>query len=90
MTPKHWRRYHSSPDGFMLHCKECTVKSIKNHYRKWYMRDVLERGQVGVKCLLWSEYCGVCPCPSETELEQCWRLEDSGPEYEDYPVTLGE
>jgi hypothetical protein len=83
-----WRRDSSTRDGWQARCKDCAKETTANHYRKWYARDVLERGETGVKCILWSEHCGECPCPSVDDLSNCWRLADTSPEYEDYPEPL--
>lgn len=83
LTAEYWRRYHKAPDGFIVHCKECTKKSIKAHYRKWYAKDVNKRGEVGVRCLLWAPSCGECE-----DWTTCWRLDDIDEKSEDYPVEL--
>lgn len=89
LNAKNWRKDKNTLDGWQPRCKPCASKNAKSHYRSWKTSDLLDRGRVGVHCLLWSDYCGMCPCKSIMDVSLCWRLEDSGgPEYEDYPVSL--
>jgi hypothetical protein len=90
LDAKHWRRASNSPDGFYSQCKDCTKKTLKEHYRKYTKIDVIERGVIGVKCLLWSPRCGVCPCTSEDDLSACWRLAKVNPDGDRYPVPLAQ
>ena len=70
-------------------CKLCKSRQVRDHYRRWNSFDVKERGETGVRCILYSkELCQVCPCPSITELEDCRRLEGTSPEYDDFPDPL--
>ncbi len=88
LTLAYWRRDNHNRDGFTTRCKACTQRMIRNHYRWWTRAHLLERGVVGVKCLLWSLRCGVCPCPSEDDLTQCWRIRKLSPKDDGYPVKL--
>ena len=88
LDPKYWRRDSRSHDGFTRHCKLCTQKAIKDHYRSYTTNDVMDRGKIGVKCILWSPRCGVCPCPSESDLSRCWRLIKIKSDSEGYPIEL--
>jgi hypothetical protein len=88
LDAEHWRRNASSPDGFYTQCKSCTKQVLKDHYRRYTKVDVAERGEVGVKCILWSSKCGVCPCISESDLSACWRLAKMRSDGEGYPIEL--
>jgi hypothetical protein len=88
LDPQYWRRDKSSPTGFNRYCKACTQKSIKAHYRRFTYIDKAKRGKVGVKCLLWSPKCGVCPCVAENDLSACWRLSKIKPSDVGYPKEL--
>lgn len=88
LTPTYWRRLRHSPDGFATQCKVCASESIKKHYRGWKMRDVLERGEFGVRCVLWAPFCGVCPVESEDDMSLCWRLADIAKDDEGYPIPI--
>lgn len=88
LNAKYWRRASASSDGFYSQCKDCTKKSLRDHYRKFTKVDVLERGEVGVHCILWSPKCSVCPCVSEYDLSACWRLARIKPDSDGYPDPL--
>jgi len=87
LNTEHWRRNKLSLDGFYSQCKPCTKKSLKDHYRKYTKVDIVERGEVGVKCILWAQKCGVCPC-IEHDLSACWRIARISPNDVRYPVEL--
>ena len=84
----HWRRDKGSPTGFTRLCKPCTQKMIKAHYRRFTYIDKAKRGKVGVKCILWSPKCGVCPCVAENVLTACWRLVKIKPGSDGYPLAM--
>jgi len=88
LDSEHWRRASASRDGFYSQCKDCTKKALKDRYRKYTKIDVLERGYVGVHCILWSPKCSVCPCVSEYDLSACWRLSRIKPDRDGYPIPL--
>jgi hypothetical protein len=88
LTREYWRRQRTSPDDFMAQCKECASAAIKEHYRGWKMRDVLVRGEFGVKCVLWSPKCGWCPVESEDDMSACWRLDELEEDDDRYPVLI--
>jgi hypothetical protein len=87
LDAKHWRRASNSFDGFYSQCKDCTKKSLQDHYRKYTKIDLIERGEAGVKCILWSQKCRVCPC-TEHDLSACWRIAKINPDSDGYPVDL--
>lgn len=87
LDAEHWRRNKRSSDGFYTLCKPCSKKEVKDHYRKWNKRDIDRRGEVGVRCVLWSPRCGICPC-IQGDLSACWRLAKIKPDGESYPVEL--
>ena len=74
LTAKYWRRSSFTSDGYYPQCKECVSKSQRDHYRKFTRIDMVERGEFGVKCVLWSPKCGVCPVISEHDMSPCWRI----------------
>ena len=85
-----WRRDKYARLGWSVKCKTCQVKNIKARYRHFTKKDVEERGEFGVYCVLWAEsVCGVCPCTPD-DLTKCWRLteEESDPDNEGYPDIL--
>lgn len=83
-TAEYFRRDKRTKSGFDYRCKICAANAIKNHYRIWKPEDVEERGSTGVKCLLWSEYCGRCEIKDLTT--ECWRVDENDPET--HPVRL--
>ena len=88
LTNEYRSRSGLSSDGFYPHCKDCVKKSAKDQYRKFTKVDVIERGEFGVKCVLWSPKCSVCPCVSEDDLSACWRIANIKPESSRYPIPL--
>jgi len=89
LTAEYFRRDRNAPKNYQVRCKICSSEAIKSHYRSWTKADIDERGETGVRCILYSsEICQVCPCPSITELEKCVRLTETSPEYDDYPDLL--
>lgn len=89
LDAEHFRRDKYSPEGFNRQCKPCSAALVKTHFRRWQVKDRKERGETGVRCILYSkELCQVCPCPSVEELELCRRLEGTSPEYDDFPDPL--
>ena len=88
LNAENWRRNKNCGEGFDVYCKSCAQKAIKFHYRKFSSKDKAIRGKVGVKCLLWSPRCGVCPCISENNVSACWRIENLHPKSIEYPRGL--
>jgi hypothetical protein len=88
LDAEHWRRNRNLHSGFDRYCKLCCQKAIKDHYRKFNRHDKAARGKVGVKCLLWSPRCGVCPCTSVNDVSACWRIAEIDPTSESYPEGL--
>ena len=80
LDAENWRRDRTKPDGFYVQCKPCSKLSVLAHRRRWRPGDVKERGEVGVRCLLWAPACGECE-----DIQTCWRLEEDG---EDDPEPL--
>ena len=71
-------------------CKICKSRQVRDHYRGWDRLDIEQRGEFGVKCVLWAEpVCGRCPCTAD-DLTKCWRLteDESDPDNEGYPDIL--
>jgi hypothetical protein len=83
LMPKYWRR---SGGKFYKRCKTCMANAIKDHYRKWHLEDEEERGSTGVKCILWSTYCGRCEI--KDLVGDCWRINEDDFIPETYPVKL--
>lgn len=85
-----WRRDKYARGGWSVKCKTCQQQTTKERYRKFRAKDVEERGEFGVYCVLWSDaVCGVCPC-TPADLTECYRLteEESDPNHEGYPDIL--
>jgi len=90
LIAKYWRLSSASTNGYYSQCKDCCKKLHQEHYRKFTKIDIIERGEVGVKCILWSPKCSVCPCISEYDLSACWRLTNTKLISDKYPIPLAQ
>jgi hypothetical protein len=88
LTAKYWRRSSFTSDGFYPQCKACVSKSARDHYRKFTRIDVVERGQFGVKCVLWAPKCEVCPVTTEHDMSPCWRISGITLSSLEYPIPM--
>jgi hypothetical protein len=65
-----FNRYSKSRDGRQPVCRECAKVRNRDHYIKYTESEEINKGFIGVRCILYARLCKVCYA-----VEECWRLE---------------